>query len=130
MLTVEKPSAQSEDQRRDTLVTAIYYADPFGPLGGRGRSVESYFPSLASVAAMDAAMVVYTQPEHVDRVAAELAHHNIPSKVIGRELSTVPQASKIQDVRTRLKIHLLPFRDRCQWTYRPRRYRRSPRSGE
>ena len=110
MLTMDAESAGTDDQRRDTLVTAIYRLDPFGPLGGRGRRVESYFPSLASVAALDAGLVVFTHPDSVDQVASTLRQFNIPSKVIGRELATVPRYAQIQEVRTRQQVHLRPFR--------------------
>src|SRR4051794_2758314 len=100
-------------RRRDTLVTAVYDLDPAGPLGGRHRSIEYYFPSLASIAALGAGLVAYTRPEHVECIASHLGALGVPAVVIGRELESVPRFAQIQEIRTRQEFQTKPWRDRC-----------------
>lgn len=98
---------------RDTLVTAIYESAPDSPLGGRGRSAESYFQSLESVAALGAPLIVYTQPDRVGLVAQKLRGLDAPGIVVGRPLQLVRRFEEIQAIRTRQQFHTQPHRDRC-----------------
>jgi len=98
---------------RDTLVTAVYALDPAGPLGGRHRPVEYYFPSLASIAALGAGLVVYTWPADAERIASRLGDLGASAVVVGRELESAPRFVRIQEVRTRLGYQTKPWRDRC-----------------
>ena len=60
----------SRPWRRDTLVTAVYDLQPSTPLGGRGYPVAWYLPTLRSVARLEAGIIVYTRPQHVEQIAA------------------------------------------------------------
>lgn len=108
-VTVHQPGARG----RDTLVTAIYESGPDSAIGGRGRLVESYFLSLSSIVALGAPVVVYTQPDRVERVAQELRGLDASGIVVGRPLESVRRFEQIQEIRTRQRFHTQPHRDRC-----------------
>ena len=103
----------SPPRRRDTLVTAVYDLDSDAPLGGRTRSIEYYFPSLASIVALGAGLVVYTWPSNVERISAYLQDLGATHIVIGRDLDQAPHFAQIQEIRIRKQFHTKPWRDRC-----------------
>jgi hypothetical protein len=100
-------------RRQDTLVTTVYELEPAAPLGGRHRPLAYYFPSLRSIAALGAGLVVYTWPAHVEQVATYLHALDAPAVVVGRELESAPRYAQIQEIRTRQEFHTKPWRDRC-----------------
>jgi hypothetical protein len=107
------PAPPPPARRRDTLVTAVYDLDPSAPLGGRARPVAYYLPSLASIAAMGAGLVVYTRPEHVARLSDHFAALDAPALVLGRDLESAPRCAQIQEMRLRQRFPEMPWRDRC-----------------
>jgi hypothetical protein len=96
-----------------TLVTAIYERTPDDALGGRDRPLALYFDSMSRLAHLGAAWVIYTDPAHVDAVRSFGRTLAVDFEVVARSLDRTPRFEAIQDLRERLGVRTLPWRDRC-----------------
>lgn len=70
-----------------TFVTAIYGSDPSSLLGGRGRDVACYLPSLINIANLGAPIVIYCPASDARRVEDAVAPHFHRYRVVPFELS-------------------------------------------
>ena len=73
-----------------TFVSAIYDSNPASLLGGRGRSIDDYLPSLINIGRMGAPIVLFCAPEEVDRVEHAVAPCFCDYRVVPYELQQFP----------------------------------------
>ncbi|HVX40730.1 MAG TPA: nucleotidyltransferase family protein [Gemmatimonadaceae bacterium] len=85
------PSAPAEVRVRErvpyTFVSAIYDSGPSSLLGGRGRDIAYYLPSLVNIANLGAPIVLFCAPHDVERIERAIAPHFRDSRVVPFALS-------------------------------------------
>ena len=70
-----------------TFVTAIYDHGPHSLLGGRGRDISYYLPSLINIANLGAPIVVFCSAKDVDTIGDAIAPYFCEARVVPFELA-------------------------------------------
>lgn len=90
----QRRRAHGEVETACTFVTAIYDNGPASLIGGRGRGLQYFVPSLANIANLGAPIVVYCPAKDASLVSSELAEHFSRWEVIAYELTNFPNAER------------------------------------
>ncbi len=94
-----------------TFVTAIYDSGPSSLLGGRGRDISYYLPSLINIANLGAPIVVHCSRADVGAIEAAIAPYFRDHRVVAYELSAFEHFDAFLAWK-RTYLHDLPINDR------------------
>lgn len=90
LAALARPSRRPRPAAPLTFVSAIYDSNPTSLLGGRGRSIDDYLPSLINIGRMGAPLVLFCAPHDVDRVEREISPYFCECRVVAYELQQFP----------------------------------------